>query len=104
MSQSDLEREGAATDRSRERRGGVWRPGLEFYEDQFVFDPVSGKFYRLNPTAAFVLRAIGEGARLEELPELLQDRFDIDHRSAVRDAELFVNNLAELGLLVEDDA
>jgi PqqD family protein of HPr-rel-A system len=108
LSQSDLDREGGDAarrqNRQRHRTAGSRRSRFEFYEDRFVFDPISGKFYRLNPTAAFVLRAIVEGARPEELPELLQSHFDIDHRSAVRDAELFVNNLAELGLLAEDMA
>lgn len=74
---------------------------LVFYEDNFVFDTVSGMFYRLNPTAAFVLRAIGDGVRIDQLPELLQSHYDIEHKSAVRDAELFVNELAALGLCGE---
>jgi hypothetical protein len=74
---------------------------LVFYEDSFVFDTVSGMFYRLNPTAAFVLRAMGEGTRPDQLPELLQSHYAIEHKSAVRDAELFVNELAELGLCEE---
>jgi len=71
---------------------------LRFYEDRFVFDTVAGTFYRLNPSAAFVLRAIDSGTPPERLPELLQAEYGIDHKSAVRDAELFVNELAALGL------
>lgn len=77
---------------------------LVFYEDSFVFDAVSGLFYRLNPTAAFVLRAIGNGSRPDQLPELLQSHYGIEHKSAVRDAELFVNELAALGLYEEGGA
>ena len=74
---------------------------LVFYEDSFVFDTVSGMFYRLNPTAAFLLRALENGTRPDQIPELLQSHFAIKHKSAVRDAELFVNELAELGLCEE---
>lgn len=71
---------------------------LAFYEDSFVFDTVSGLFYRLNPTAAFVLRAIVDGTKPSEVPELLQRRYGIDRKAAVRDAELFLNEIAELEL------
>jgi len=77
---------------------------LVFYEDSFVFDSVSGMFYRLNPTAAFVLRAMDDGTRPNQLPELLQSRYGIAHKSAVRDAELFLNELAALGLFEEGEA
>lgn len=74
---------------------------LVFCEDSFVFDTVSGLFYRVNPTAAFVLRAMENGTRPHELPDLLESRYAIDHKSAVRDAELFVNELVSLGLCKE---
>jgi hypothetical protein len=77
------------------------RSQLVFYEDTFVFDTISGTFYRLNSAAAFALRAITDGTTARELPEKIQCHYGIDHRSAVRDAELFLNDLAALGLLAE---
>lgn len=84
--------------------GTGWRGAgsdLVFYEDSFVFDTVSGLFFRLNPTAAFALRTLADGAAPDELPERLQRRYGLDHRTAVRDAELFLDDLAALGLLAE---
>ncbi len=69
---------------------------LRFYGDEFVFDIVSGLFYRLNPTACFILRALDGGANSHELPKLLQTHYDLDHANATRDVELFLNDLATL--------
>lgn len=84
------------------RRGESAASPLVFYEDCFVFNTVSGLFYRLNPTAAFVLRALADGTRPHQLPDLLQSHYTIDHKTAVRDAELFINELVSLGLCEED--
>lgn len=72
---------------------------LRFYGDQFVFDTRSGMFYRLSLTAAFLLRAIDGGATADALPGLLQDEYGITQKQAVRDTELFLNDLAGLGVV-----
>lgn len=69
---------------------------LRFYEDEFVFDAVSGMFYRLNPTACFVLRALDEGVTPDRLPGMLQAEYGLDAATASRDVELFLNDLASL--------
>lgn len=71
-------------------------PTLRFYCDEFVFDVVSGMFYRMNPTACFLLRALAEGADPRQLPVLLQERYDLTQADARRDVELFLNDLATL--------
>lgn len=75
---------------------------LIFYQDQVVFDRVSGHFHRLNPSAALVLRALEGGMARDALPGLLEREYGIGHESAVRDAELFLNDLAVLGLHAGD--
>jgi predicted RNA-binding Zn-ribbon protein involved in translation (DUF1610 family) len=69
---------------------------LRFYGDQFVFDTVSGMFYRMNPTACFILRALDAGVDSHELPALLRSNYTLDASTATRDVELFLNNLAAL--------
>lgn len=85
------------------REGHAKKARLVFYGDSFVFDQVSGHFYRLNATAAFVLRRVQEGLDPETLPEEMERHFNINHETAVRDSELFLNELSMLGLL-EDAA
>jgi hypothetical protein len=69
---------------------------LRFYGEELVFDSVSGLFYRMNPTACFILRALDAGVGPRALPALLQARYDLDHANATRDVELFLNDLAAL--------
>lgn len=69
---------------------------LQFYGDEFVFDRVSGLFYRVSPTAGFLLRSLDSGAEPAELPKLLQSRYRLDSATANRDVALFLNDLATL--------
>jgi hypothetical protein len=69
---------------------------LRFYGDEFVFDVVSGMFFRLNPVASYMLRALDSGASPSELPHLLVERYRLDNATATRDAQLFINNLAAM--------
>lgn len=75
---------------------------LKFYGDTFVFDTVWGMFYRISPTAAFVLRALDDGASREALPDLLARHYGIDRTRAIRDAELFIGELTTRGLIAKD--
>ncbi|MDF1690316.1 MAG: PqqD family protein [Cycloclasticus sp.] len=71
---------------------------LRFYGDEFVFNTRSGLCFRITPTAAFILRSLIAGTREEQLIELIQSRYEVDRKTAVRDTELLLNNLTELGL------
>ena len=75
---------------------------LRFYGDTFVFDAAWGMFYRISPTAAFVLHAIDGGASREDLPDLLARHYGIDRSRAMRDAELFLNELTARGLVARE--
>jgi hypothetical protein len=72
---------------------------LRFYGDEFVFNTVSGKCYRVTSTAGFLLRALVAGAENEQLVDLIQARYGVDRTAAVRDVELLLNDLAEQGVL-----
>lgn len=72
---------------------------LRFYGDEFVFDTVSGMFYRVSPTTSFILHSLEAGAEADQLPALLRARYGIDQSAATRDVELFFNDLAALELV-----
>jgi hypothetical protein len=74
---------------------------LRFYGDEFVFDTVSGFFYRVSPSAAFMLRSFSRGASASELTDALCARYGIDRATAARDVELFMNDVASLDPLAE---
>lgn len=69
---------------------------LRFYGEEFVFDTVSGMFYRMSPTACFMLRALDGGADPRDLPAMLQQQYALDHATASRDVALFLNDIAAL--------
>lgn len=69
---------------------------LRFYGDHFVFDTVSGMFFRLSPTGSFILRALASGIKPEDLPAAVAARYDVEHVTATRDIELFLNELSAL--------
>lgn len=71
---------------------------LRFYNDEFVFDVVSGSFYRVSPVAVQILRGIIEGEDIDSLVSMVEGRYGIDRMTALRDIELFYNSLFAEGL------
>lgn len=69
---------------------------LQFYGDEFVFDSVSGMFYRINPSACFMLKSLTAGTPVTDLPARLQARYELDSATASRDVQLFLNSLTAL--------
>lgn len=74
---------------------------LRFYEGRFVFNTHSGVFYRVTPEATFILKALIRGKDARDIAKLLQDEYDLDRGTSLRDAALFINRLAQLELLPE---
>lgn len=70
---------------------------LKFYGEEFIFDTASGMFYRVNPTAGFILRALQTGVEADKLVEQVQARYNVTRAAAVRDIELLRNDLGSLG-------
>ena len=69
---------------------------MQFHGGQLVFDTISGMFYRMTPTATFLLQMLDSGAGLAALPDLLKKRYGLDHATAVRDVALFLNDVSAL--------
>src|SRR5215510_12752515 len=72
---------------------------LRFYGDEFIFDTVSGMFFRLSSTASFILRCLQRGARPDGLADEIQKRSGIPRSAALRDVELLRNDLAGIEAL-----
>lgn len=64
-----------------------------------MLNVASGMFYRLSPAADFLLRALDDGARIDQFPDLIVRRYGVDRATAVRDSELLLNQFTALGLL-----
>ncbi len=81
---------------SRRARTSSRPDSLRFYGDEFIFDTGSGLFYRVNPSASFILRALQVGTEPDKLADEVQSRYAISRSAAVRDIELLRNDLTSL--------
>lgn len=79
--------------------GGSSTNKYRFYGDQFLLDTVSGNFYRVTPTAGFILRHLIAGKTSTEVVNVVADHFKIDHARALRDIEMFTSELRSLGII-----
>lgn len=72
---------------------------IQFYEELFVFNRVSGMFYLVSGEAAFILRAVWEGRSRDEIKDMMIARFQIERSTAIRDTEQFMAKLKDMDLL-----
>lgn len=76
---------------------------LALSENGFLFDTTTGNTYTLNKTGTFILKLLIEGAPNERLAEEVVKRFETSPEIAVRDLELFVVRLVDLGITDRSD-
>ncbi len=73
-------------------------PRLRFYNNQFVFDTVTGSFFRLSPIAGSILKSFANGESETSLVNKIQKQYGVDRATIMRDLELFINSLLASGL------
>jgi PqqD family protein of HPr-rel-A system len=72
---------------------------LAISETGFVFDPTSGATFTLNAAGLFVLQALRDGKRLDDVVQDLRESFDSVTVDAKDDVLDFVERLRQHGLL-----
>lgn len=85
-----------------QRARNALQPRLRFYSDSFVFDTVSGAFYRLSPLASEILRGFDDGEDINKLVDRIQKKHNVSRSIILRDIELFTNSLLASGLKDEE--
>jgi len=88
-----------STARSDNGTGAAKFSTLRFYGDEFIFDTVSGMFFRISSTAGLILRSLQSGTRPDRLADEIQERYGISRSAALRDVELLRNDLAGIEAL-----
>lgn len=79
-------------------------PFVKFREEKFgavLFETRSEKVYTLSPTGAAVVREIVAGASSADLPSKLRGMYDDPSGRMSREAESFLAELKEKGLIIE---
>ena len=70
-------------------------------DNGFVFNPSTGDSFTMNQTAREVLMLIKEGKTIDQIADLMIDRYDVDRVTLERYLEDFVNELGANNLLEE---
>ena len=66
---------------------------LAISDSGFVFDPVNGDSYTVNPCGLTVLRLLKDGQNFNDLLEQITLDYNVDFRKAERDISDFITQL-----------
>lgn len=87
----------------RPRRAPAWDLSrlaeIALYGDEFAFNTVTGMLHRVSRTGGIILRELKAGRNFEEVIAGLQALYGVSQSRAERDIELFLSDLATLGLI-----
>jgi PqqD family protein of HPr-rel-A system len=73
---------------------------LAISDSGFVFDPLTGFTFTVNPTGLLLLQGLKQGKSLEELQALIHEGFELDgHEDIGLDVSDFVATLKSAGLV-----
>jgi PqqD family protein of HPr-rel-A system len=73
---------------------------LAVSDSGFVFDPMTGYTFTVNPTGLLVLQSLKRGDPVESIAQRLADEFELDGGEDVhRDIDEFLARLREHGIV-----
>jgi hypothetical protein len=75
---------------------------LAISDNGFVFDPLAGATYSVNPTGLCVLQSLKEGLGRDAIARRLADRFERPAQDPLRDVDEFIRMLRQHNLLSAD--
>ena len=70
-------------------------------ENGFVFNPTTGDSFTMNNTGKEVIMLIKEGKNINQITELMMEKYDVDHNTLERYLSDFVNDLSVNNLMEE---
>lgn len=75
---------------------------LAISETGFIFDPMSGATFTVNPTGACIIRALREGCGRSEIIARISNTFTVSNADLDSDLGEFVRLLVQQGILPHD--
>jgi len=72
-------------------------------ETGFIFDPVSGESYSINPVGQEILELLNEGKSVEEITKKMTGEYEIDASSFEKYYYDFLGMLRQFQLVEEDE-
>ncbi len=79
----------------------IIKANIALSDNGFVFNPTTGDSFTLNSTGREVLLLIKEGKSLNQIRELMIEKYEVDRIILERYLEDFVNELASNNLFEE---
>jgi Coenzyme PQQ synthesis protein D (PqqD) len=77
------------------------KENIALSENGFVFNPSNGDSFTMNNTGKEVIMMIKEGKNINQITELLIEKYDVDRHTLERYLSDFVNDLSINNLLEE---
>lgn len=77
------------------------KENIALSENGFVFNPSNGDSFTMNNTGKEVILMIKEGKDMNQIAELLIEKYDVDRNTLQRYLSDFVNDLSINNLLEE---
>ncbi len=77
---------------------------LALSENGFLFDPMTGFAYNLNPTAITLVHQLQQGRTRAEILKYMEKHYEADSNHLETDLDQFLRRLEEYGLLGSDKA
>jgi hypothetical protein len=75
------------------------KSNIALSENGFVFNPSTGDSFTMNSTAKEVLMLIKEGRTINQISELMIEKYDVDPAVLERYLEDFMNDLSSNNLM-----
>lgn len=74
----------------------TWR---DVNDEVVVLDLKSGEYYTMNQTGQCIWRALMEGKTVDQVKDLVLERFQVEKDKALTDVEEFISGMMDKGLL-----
>lgn len=72
---------------------------LALSEEGFIFDPMSGQSYQVNPTGILIFKELRANRSVPEIVPVLTEAFDVSAEEAERDIVDFIERLKRYGMV-----
>ncbi len=66
---------------------------LAVSDNGFIFNPLNGDTYTLNPTGNFIVQALKENKDKDIVLSMLVDEYEVSYEDAERDYDNFISQL-----------
>lgn len=66
---------------------------LAVNEEGFIFNPITGESFTVNPTGLFVLQGLKKALTMQDIAANLTEEFEVSNEQAERDISDFISHL-----------